>query len=132
MHVEPVADLTGEAGHADVHARDRDRDVGMIARAGSEEVGEQRERVEVAVEAQRLLALERTPDRPEREHVFPQLRSGMFERHREPALDVGLHLAAQTEGEPALARPGELPRGLRGDHGAAWERDRDRGTELDL
>ena len=112
VHVEAVAHLTGEAGHADVHARDRHRDVGVIARAGGEEVGEQRERVEVAVEPQRLLALERTPDRPQREDVLAELRPWMLERHREPALDVGLHLAAQTEGEPTLARTGELPRGL--------------------
>ena len=132
VHVEPVADLAREAGHAHVHTRDRDRDVRMIARAGGEEVGEQRERVEVALEPQGLLALERSPDRAQREDVLAELRPGVLERHREAALDVGLHLAPQTEREPTLARPGELPRVLRGDHRAPGERNRDRGAELDL
>ena len=103
VHVEPVADLAGEAGHAHVHARDRDRDVGMIARAGGEEVGEQRERVEVALEAQRLLPLERARKIARSARTYSRsFGAGMLERHREAALDVGLHLAPQTEGEPTL------------------------------
>src|SRR5207244_7506523 len=112
VHMEAVAHFAGETRHPRVDAGDGDRDVWEFARARREEVRQQREAIEVAFEGERL-ALERPPDRPQREDVLPQLRRGVVEGHRETTLDVRLHLRAQAEREAAAARSRELPRGLR-------------------
>ena len=56
----------------------------------------------------------------------------MVERGAVPALDVGLHLGAEAEPEPAPARLGQLPRRRRRHHRAAGERHRHAGQEVEV
>ena len=131
MDVEAVACLTREAGETGVHTGELDRHVGELDCPTREEVGQEREGVEVAGERQLLLALERAEDGAQCADVFAHACNRPGEFRREAPNDVRLHLSAQAELEVSAGLVREVPRNLRGHHRAPWERHRDRGSDAE-
>jgi hypothetical protein len=64
--------------------------------------------------------------------VVAQPRPRRVELHAVAALDVGPHLGAQAQPEAPAGGLGELPGGLGVDHGAARERHRDPGADVEV
>ena len=121
VDVHPVGHLAGHAERVGVHRRQVDRRRRGVDGPGIEELGEQIEPVELAVEVERGLPGESGPDRPQRLHLLGQLRRRLLVRDGEAPLVVGLHLRAEPEPEPAPAGPLQLPRRQRRHHRAADE-----------
>ena len=97
---------------------------------GVEERVHEREAIELALVGGTGAILEGVPDRAHAPDVVRHPGRGAIEGHREPALDVGAHLGADPEVEPATAPALEVPRGLGHREGAAGERDRDVGADV--
>ena len=76
----------------------------MLDRARIEERRHEIEAVELALEREPVLVLERPPDVTKRLDVFTDPRTGPVVRHPEASLDVRSHLRAQAEVEPPAAR----------------------------
>ena len=97
---------------------------------GFEERVHQPEPVELALVGGAGPVLERVPDGAHTPDVIGHPGGRPVEGHREPALDMGPHLGAEAEVEAAPASPLEVPRDLRHREGAARERDRDVGADV--
>src|SRR5438105_5016789 len=132
VDAEPVGHLAGHPGQPVVDAGQVDRRVGHLDRAGIEEVGEEREPVELALEAQRRPLGEGVEDGPQGQDVLPDAGRRPIAGHREALLQVGLDLRAEPEDEPPARQGGQVPRRLGGDHRAAGEGDGDVGAEHDV
>ena len=132
VDVEAVADLAREPGQTGVDARYVDRDLRVIYWARVEERRHQGVPVELALELEGTLVLERIPDRTQGQDVLAQPRRGLVPGHREAAGYVGLDLRAEAEHEAAFGEVLEIPGGLRRLHGRAREGDGYGGAELYL
>ena len=132
MDVKAVADLTREPGQTGVDARYVDRDLRVIYWARVEERRHQGVPVELALELEWSLVLERIPDLMHGQDVLSKARGGLLPGHREAAGNMGLDLRAEAEHEASIGEVLEIPGSLRRLHRRTREGDSDRGAELDL
>src|SRR5207237_729732 len=99
VQAQAVADLAGDAAHVGIHRRNVDRDVRLGDRLRPELGVHEREAVMVATEIRRPLLLKSAPELAQRQDILAQTRTRRGPGHAEPALDVALDLAAQSEDE---------------------------------
>ena len=131
MDVDAVGDLTGHPQHPRIDGGDVDIRIGGLDGPGAPLAVEEVEVVEVAVVVEW-----RTTETGEAglhgEHVVTKARTGVVELDAVATGDVGPHLCAQPETEPAVGELLEFPGHLRRDHGTAWEGHGDACRELQL
>ena len=128
--VDAIGDVAGGAGHARPHAGEHDLGRGILDGAGVEVGVDEGELVVLGDVVGLLAGLEGVPDGLERADVVLHARGGGHPGDAEAALVVALHLAAEAEGEAALAQLLDVPR-LHGEHhGHAGEGDGDGGGDL--
>jgi hypothetical protein len=132
VHVEAVADLPGEVGEAGIDACDVDRDLWLLYRARVEERRHEGVAVEVPLEVQRPLGLERLPDRTQGQDVLAQPRDRPVPGHREAAGYVGPDLRAEAQHEASIREVLEVPGRLGRLHRGAREGDGYTGAQLYL
>ena len=117
---DAVAALSGQGQHGRPDAGQPDGD-GMVVGFGYPERRHQRVPVVGTFVVEPLTGAPGLPDRRQRLEEVAHLLDRPAPRHREPSLDVGLHLAAEPEPEPAAGYVGQLPGGLGDGHRAAGE-----------
>ena len=132
MHVEPVADLARHPRKSRVHPRDLDRHVGIFDRTAGEELGEQREGVEVALERELLLTLEGAEDRPERQRrTRASARPGAKNSVEKRRVMCAFTCVPRPRWNLPLRLIREIPRDLRRHHRAPRERHCDRSAHAE-
>src|SRR5579862_2403948 len=126
MRMQAFAQFAGEPDDVLINAGNVNWYRGKIVARGSEERRHQREVVVLALERKLRAAFRPAfENRAQRLKVLAQARHRRFPFRAVAALDMTLHLRAEPEDEAAFGETREIPRGRRGYHGAARERDRD-------
>src|SRR5437660_12886899 len=126
MNPHSVTAFCREIAHSRLHAREEDRNLGMLDRTGIEEGSHEVDLVEPALEFQSLARLPSTPDRPQREYHLSHAGDWRLPLHPETPLDVALHLTAQTEAPSPSRKVLDVPGGVGQRHRTSRERERDR------
>src|SRR5438067_2553936 len=130
MDVKAIRHLARGAADQRIDAGDPDRNPRMVARSAVEHRIHQGELVEATFVCRLLAGLEGMPNGSQATNVIGEARYRLVVRHRVAPLDVSAHLGTEPEIEPSGARLLHVPRGLSHRHGAARERHRDVGAEL--
>jgi len=106
-------------------------DVRLVDGAGVEEGAHQPVLVELAPKVQSGAVLPGVPDGSQGQDELAQSRGRRVPSHAEAALDVGFHLGAQAQDEPALGHLGQVPGDVGGAHRVAGKGHGDGRAQLD-
>ena len=107
--MKAIADLTGECAQIWPHPGDVDRHVGMRNWPGIKEWRHKREFVELSLILQFRRVLPRVPDGAYRQDVVLETRPGVSPFHTEATGDVRTYLSAESQQEPSISYPGQIP-----------------------
>ncbi len=131
VEADPISHFCRHSAHIRIHRRDLDRDVRMCDGGWGKQRYVEVEVVVIALKLERRAILPTFPDRPDCSDVVAHPGAGSMPRQAETPPDMGAHLSAESEFEPAAAQLLQSPRCLRSDIRAARKGNRHRGADVD-